>query len=91
MHSSGTRRGEEWTRTKHNTTPNMYNKMSNNVQAEIEPIGTLQDFSATHLGHYETFRYGLVGTVWDIHEIFWRRWKILPPGALRVSLFPRAQ
>ena len=29
-------------------------------------LGQLQDFSATHLGHYETFLYVLVGwTIWD--------------------------
>ena len=40
--------------------------MASNVPAEIKPIGTLQDFSATHLGHYRAFLYGLVGTIWDI-------------------------
>ena len=47
-----------------------YWKMSNNVPAKIKPIGTLQDFSATHMGHYETFLLGLVGGIWDITRLF---------------------
>ena len=39
-----------------------YKKLSNNVTTEIKPIGTLQDFSATHLGHSE----------WDITRLFSR-------------------
>ena len=44
--------------------------MSNNVPVKTKPIGTLQDFSATHVGHYETFLYGMVGTIWDITRLF---------------------
>ena len=47
----------------------IYCKMSNNVVAEIKPIGTVQDFSATHLGHYETFLQGLAVTIWDITRL----------------------
>ena len=32
--------------------------MSNNVPDKIKPFGTLRDFGAGHLGHYETFLYG---------------------------------
>ena len=35
-----------------------YSKMSNNVPDKIKPFGTLRDFGAGHLGHYETFLYG---------------------------------
>ena len=44
--------------------------MSNNVPAKIKPIGILQDFSVTHLGHYETFLHGRVGTIWDNARLF---------------------
>ena len=58
-------------------------KMFNNVPAKIKPIGTLQDFSATHLGHYKTFFR-------DINKLFRQRWKTFPPGALPpVSFSPR--
>ena len=36
-----------------------YSKMSNNVPDKIKPFGTLRDFGAGHLRHYETFLYGL--------------------------------
>ena len=35
-----------------------YSKMSNNVPDKIKPFGTLVDFGATHLGHYQTFLCG---------------------------------
>ena len=35
-----------------------YSKMSNNVPDKIKPFGTLRDFGAVHLGHYETFLFG---------------------------------
>ena len=72
-----------------------YSKMSNNVLAEIK---SLQDVSATHLGHYETFLYGLVGTILGHYETFFQdrnrafcqRWNFFPLGALRtVFLSPR--
>ena len=47
-----------------------YGKMSNNVPAEFKPIGTLQDFSATHMGHSETFLFGLVVIIWNITGLF---------------------
>ena len=47
----------------------LYSGMSHNP-AEIKPIGTLQDFSATHMGHYQAFLFGLVGTIWDMTRIF---------------------
>ena len=52
--------------------------MSENVPAKIKPIGTLQDFSTSHSGHYETVLYGhwlkafgtLAGFFWDINRLF---------------------
>ena len=51
-----------------------YTKMSNNVPDKIKPFGTLRDFGAGHLGHYETFLYGhrlgSFGTLQDFVENF---------------------
>ena len=46
--------------------PPVYSKMSNNVPDKIKPFGTLRDFGAGHVGHYETS----VPAIRDIMRLF---------------------
>ena len=47
-----------WNQTSFQAERCLYSKMSNNVPDKIKPFGTLRDFGAGHLGHYETLLYG---------------------------------
>ena len=79
-----------------------YSKMSNNVPQQIKPFGTLGDFGAGHLGHYETFLYGhRLGPFGTLRDFFLGHyktlWKIflralrapLPPGTFQNFFFGR--
>ena len=56
----------------------VYSKMSNNVPDKIKPFGTLRDFGAGHLGHYETFLYGhRLGPFGTLRDFFVGHYKTL--------------
>ena len=50
----------------------LYREMSNQVPADIKPMGASQGFSAPHLGHCEAYLYALVGTVWGMARLLSR-------------------
>ena len=55
-----------------------YSKMSNNVPDKIKPFGTLRDFGAVHLRHYETFLYGhCLGPFRTLRDFFLGHYKTL--------------
>ena len=65
--------------------------MSNNVPDKMKPFGTLRDFGAGHLEHYETFLYGhCLGPFGTLRDFFLGHyktlWKIFLPG--RVAPVP---
>ena len=52
--------------------------MSNNVPDKIKPFGTLRDFGAGHLGHYETFLHGhRLGPFGTLRDFFFGHYKTL--------------
>ena len=56
----------------------MYSTMSNNVPDKMKPFGTLRDFGAGHLGHYETFLYGhRLGPFGTLRDFFRGHYKTL--------------
>ena len=65
-----------------------YSKMSNNVPDKIKPFGTLRDFRAGHLGHYETFLYGhRLGPFGTLRDFFLGHYKTSPPPYLKAGKF----
>ena len=71
----------------------IYSKTSNNVLDKIKPFGTLRDFGAGHLGHYETFLYGNhlgpFGTLRDFFLGHYKTlWKIFLPFPFSLSPSP---
>ena len=63
--------------------------MSNNVNDKIKPFGTLRDFGAGHLGHYETLLYGhCLGPFGTLRDFFLGHYKPLWKNFLRVLRTP---
>ena len=63
--------------------------MSNNVPDKIKPFGTLRDFGAGHLGHYETSLCGhRLGPFGTLQDFFLGHYKTLWKNFLRALRTP---